>query len=219
MDYSDIPSENLVRRCTETGEPAAWEEFVRRFQPLILHVIIRVTRGSAGSTQLDDLVQETFLRICADRARVLREFDFRHPDAFQGFLKTIATNVAYDHFRKYRSLRRGAGQFDELSERSDSRDIRDKMQPVDRIQQKILLEEVNQFFEDRSSRDRSIFWLHHRQGLTSQEISSLPGSNLSPKGVESVLKKLGRDARWGMTNSELPKGKEDRSTLQKEETS
>jgi len=39
-------------------------------------------------------------------------------------------------------------------------------------------------------RDRTIFWLYYRQGLTAKEIGALPSIGLSLKGVESTLHRL-----------------------------
>jgi hypothetical protein len=39
-------------------------------------------------------------------------------------------------------------------------------------------------------RDRTIFWLRHRQGLTASEIAAIPSIGLTTEGVESVLLRL-----------------------------
>jgi RNA polymerase sigma-70 factor (ECF subfamily) len=39
-------------------------------------------------------------------------------------------------------------------------------------------------------RDRMIFWLYFRQGMSTKEIASLPAIALSAKGVGSVLERL-----------------------------
>ena len=44
-----------------------------------------------------------------------------------------------------------------------------------------------------TERDRAIFWLYYRQGLTAEEIAGLPAVTLSAKGVESVLRRV---AQW-----------------------
>jgi DNA-directed RNA polymerase specialized sigma24 family protein len=41
-----------------------------------------------------------------------------------------------------------------------------------------------------SERDRTIFWLHYRQGLTATQIAAIPTLNLTVKGVESTLWRL-----------------------------
>jgi RNA polymerase sigma-70 factor (ECF subfamily) len=44
-------------------------------------------------------------------------------------------------------------------------------------------------------RDRTIFWLYFRQGMSTREIASLPTLRLSAKGVGSVIERLKRDIR------------------------
>ena len=49
VDYLGLSVEDLVRACAQTGEPAAWEEFVRRFHRLIATVAFPGTgRGLPG---------------------------------------------------------------------------------------------------------------------------------------------------------------------------
>jgi RNA polymerase sigma-70 factor (ECF subfamily) len=39
-------------------------------------------------------------------------------------------------------------------------------------------------------RDRMIFWLYFRQGMSTREIASLPGIGLGTKGVGSVIDRM-----------------------------
>src|SRR5262249_35844529 len=48
---------------------------------------------------LVSLIQETYLRICAHRCRLLREFHFDAPEAILGYLKTVAFNATMDYVR------------------------------------------------------------------------------------------------------------------------
>ena len=66
--YSSISTQELVRRCSASRNPEAWEEFVRRFHRLIATVVLR-TAGKLGDSSrqtADDLIQETYLRLCKD---------------------------------------------------------------------------------------------------------------------------------------------------------
>ncbi len=42
-------------------------------------------------------------------------------------------------------------------------------------------------------RDRALFWLYYRQGFTAEEIAGLSATGLTPKGVESALRRV---ATW-----------------------
>ena len=67
MDCAALSTEELVLKCVESGDAAAWEEFIRRFQPPIARVVLRVARrwGAFSPQLIDDLVQETYLKLCA----------------------------------------------------------------------------------------------------------------------------------------------------------
>jgi len=39
-------------------------------------------------------------------------------------------------------------------------------------------------------RNRAIFWLHNRDGMTSQAIASIPWIGLNTKGVETALRRM-----------------------------
>jgi RNA polymerase sigma-70 factor (ECF subfamily) len=43
-----------------------------------------------------------------------------------------------------------------------------------------------------SVRDRNLFWLYYRQGLTAEAISRIPAIGLSAKGAESAIGRLTR---------------------------
>src|SRR5437870_3976379 len=109
MSYSTLSGSELAAACAMTDELAAWEEFVRRFQPLISRVAANtVCKWGGPSVQLvDDIIQETYLRLCSDRCRLLRNFRERRPDAIFGFIKAVAASVAHDHMKALYAAKRG----------------------------------------------------------------------------------------------------------------
>jgi RNA polymerase sigma-70 factor (ECF subfamily) len=104
----ELSSAELIASCLGDGSPSVWREFVGRFQPLIASVILRTIRryGEFNSSLVDDLVQETFLRLCKDDFRALRQFEQRHEDAIFGYLKVVAASVTTDHFRSLSAQKR-----------------------------------------------------------------------------------------------------------------
>src|SRR5580658_7977358 len=116
--YASLSIENLVRRCATSHSPEAWQEFVRRFHRLIATVTLRTASrlGDASKQTVDDLIQETYLKLCADNFRILRSFEQQHPDAFTGYIKVVAANVARDHFKSLHTKKRGAGHLEQLEE-------------------------------------------------------------------------------------------------------
>jgi RNA polymerase sigma-70 factor (ECF subfamily) len=194
---------DLLRACTEGGNADAWREFVARYHRVIASTILKSCRkwGTTTPALIDDLIQETYVKLCNSHYRVLREFELRHPEALHGLLKTVSFSVVQDHFRASIANKRGAGHktvaFDEQT-RDDT---------ISDIERDILLRQIGERLADESSRDRTIFWLHFRQGMTARAIAEIQTIGLGPKGVEAVLarltrllrEKLGGDAPAGKT--------------------
>ena len=87
MDPQKLSAQGLVQLCLDHNEKAAWEEFVRRYQPTIARVITRsIRRWTTPSPALvDDLVHDTYVKLFTNNSRALREFDFQHENAIFGF--------------------------------------------------------------------------------------------------------------------------------------
>src|SRR5262245_58380335 len=110
MDYKGLSSQDLIYQCVSSKSSEAWQEFIRRFQPLIAGVVARAAARWIGVSHslIDDLTQETYLKLCTDEFRRLREFQSRHEDAIYGFLKVVAYNVTLDYFKVRHASKRGA---------------------------------------------------------------------------------------------------------------
>ena len=198
-----------MRRCSASGETGAWEEFVRRFHRLIAAVVLRTASrlGDCSTQTVDDLIQETYLKLCADSFRLLREFDQRHPDAFLGFVRVVAANIVRDHFKSLHSKKRGPGQIESISEDLVPSAAEESAGSPKAIQRAVLLDEVERHLElsvsgpdqDRNAR---IFWLYYRTGLSAGAIAALPGIGLTTKGVESLILRITRELRQRMTASQ-----------------
>jgi RNA polymerase sigma factor (sigma-70 family) len=202
LTYSSMSLEELIRACAESGDPAAWEEFVQRFHNLIAAVVLRTARrwGKVNSSLIDDLVQEAYLRLCRDRGRLFAEFRPHHPEAFHGYLSVVTANVVRDHFRALHSQKRGSGESeDSIEQHSTAVQVR-KTGTAQQIERSLLLKDMDWVLcsslpaGDRK-RDRSIFWLYYRYGLSAPAIARLPSVALTVKGVESVIHRLTRLVR------------------------
>jgi RNA polymerase sigma-70 factor (ECF subfamily) len=198
--------EELISACAESGDAAAWEEFVRRFHALIAGVVVRTARrwGRESPSLVDDLVQDTYLKICSDRKRMLREFSPFHPEAFYGYLKVVTANVVHDHFRLLQTQKRGRGQQEVQPDEIEHVQTSAVTTIVEGIHRDIFLKEINEALcststEDDLKRDRAIFWLYYRYGLTATAIARLPSIDLTVKGVESVIHRLTKLVRERLT--------------------
>jgi RNA polymerase sigma-70 factor, ECF subfamily len=195
MNYRDLADEELIRECAGNPCHEAWEELVRRFRRLIASVALRACRewSQTAPDIVEDMVQNTFLKLCADNCSLLRRFESRHPGAFLGYLKTVTANIVYDHFRAEHAIRRDVTQTIELDDAIHQlqSDV-GSMSPSDL---EVFLNEINDLLRRRGAgaveeRERAIFWLYYRHGLTAKEIASIPSMTLTVKGVESVIHRL-----------------------------
>jgi RNA polymerase sigma-70 factor (ECF subfamily) len=197
----------LIERCTG-GEVTAWQEFMRRFNGIIAITASRVARrwGETSPQTVDDLIQDTYLKLCADRGRVLREFRLEHQDAIFGFLKVVTANVVNDYFKGQRADKRGGNQVSaplEGAENQCSANYPAGLAPPERA---LLVDQVDACLRanapaETRERDRTIFWLYYRHGMTAKEIAGLPNMSLSVKGVESTLYRLTQLVRTHLVES------------------
>jgi len=201
-------STELVRACAGSKDQRAWAEFIRRFQFVIASAVLRTARlwGEPSRLQLDDLIQDTYLKLCENDSRLLRSFQPRQEDSIYGFLKLIAANVVHDHFKAALAAKRGAGQTEALLElvQNDSKTaVTDSFDAVSQRQQLEKIDKVLRLVTAGKDQEkkRAIFWLRHRQGLTASEIASIPSIGLTTAGVESVLMRLAMMIRGHLIDS------------------
>jgi RNA polymerase sigma-70 factor (ECF subfamily) len=194
-----MSAEELIHACAESNDGTAWEEFVVRFRRPISLSILRIAYQWCGVPQqvVDDLVQETYLKLCADKCRLLRAFASQHPEAVTGYIKTIAVNVAHDHFKSLHSQKRGSGEIAHSIEDVEPKAQRGSLGGQDAMERAVLLREISQCLESCSAgpdqeRDCLIFWLYYQQGMSAKAIATLPAVGLTAKGVESAIFRLTR---------------------------
>lgn len=192
-----MSGEELIRACAEGKDGAAWNEFVSRFHRPISLSIIRAAYqwGEIPQQVVDDLVQDTYLKLCTNKCRQLLDFAVQHPQAIEGYVKAIAVNAAHDHFKSLHSRKRGSGEVSQITEDADPKAVPNKPGGQEAIERAVLFKQIDACIEscldgpDRD-RDRTIFWLYYQQGMTAKDIAALPTIGLSAKGVESVIVRM-----------------------------
>ena len=175
---------------------------------MIAAAVLRTARhfGDPPRQLLDDLVQDTYLKLCENDSRILRSFQPKHEEAIFGYLKVVASNVVHDHFKSALAGKRGGGQTEAMD---DPVEISPKTVSVDNaavIHRNLELDRIEEILREVTAgkdqeRKCTIFWLRHQQGLTASEIAALPFLELTTEGVESVLLRL-----TNMIRSHIEKG-------------
>ena len=200
MREEEIPIRELLNLCLSSKDEGLWQKFVRRTQPLIANVIINTLRRwrEPSPSLVDDLIQETYLRLFANDCKALRGIRNEHENAIFGYLKVTASNTTVDHFRQAKN-------------RVEEVELADPVVPpspdgFDRIQFERLKDRIEECLKWHSSaenyqRDQVIFWLYYEQGYTAKEISFLPNTDLSVKGVESTLLRVVRSVKDCLASS------------------
>jgi len=204
--YSSLSLPELVCLCIGPCDDGAWEEFVARVGRAISLTILRVASlwGKPSRTVVEDLVQVTYLKLWEDNCRILRDFAIRNPNGILGYLKKVAANTTHDYFRHGRSQSAGGSRAHVSTSDVDVEAGKEVHGSQDRIAFQILLNQIDEHLKGHltgpdQERDRTIFWLYFRQGMSTKEIGSLPTIGLGPKGVGSVIERLKRCIRERIT--------------------
>jgi len=220
VDWSALSSDELIRACVGGGETGAWEEFVRRFRGLIAGTVMRTARryGECPPHLLDDLIQDTYLKVCADHCRTLRDFRPDSPDAIFGLLKKVAFCVTHDYFRGGYTGKRWTGQREMALDSYIESTIPHGQEGLTQMEREVLLHEIDDCLTEEpeslaEQRDRQIFWLYYRHGMTARAIAAIPGIGLTQKGVESVIQRLTIHVRNRLARGKSRKGKSSHSSL------
>jgi RNA polymerase sigma-70 factor, ECF subfamily len=195
--YSSLSLKDVVCLCAGSGDNDAWEEFVSRVGKPIGLTIMRTASlwGQPSRTVVEDLIQTTYLKLWEGGCRLLRDFAIQRPEAILGYLKKTAANATHDYF-KHRHSRSSGGDEPHVSTSDFDPEVDKAAQGTEqRIAFGIFLKEIDEHLRDcltgpDQERDRMIFWLYFRQGMSTREIASLPTIGLGAKGVGSVIERL-----------------------------
>ncbi|HEY6767266.1 MAG TPA: sigma-70 family RNA polymerase sigma factor, partial [Candidatus Sulfotelmatobacter sp.] len=207
--HSSMSAGELISACAESDDGAAWEEFVVRFQKSISLSIARTACkwGKAPAEFVDDLLQEVYCKLWADKCRLLLQFAQQHSDeAVLGYIKTIAVNVAHDHFKSLHSQKHGAGETDQLYEDFDPAAQGGRFGGPEAMDREVFLQQVHEQLENcaagsNQERDCLIFWFYYLQGMSAKAIAALATIELTAKGVEAVIFRLTRCVREHLGNA------------------
>src|SRR5262249_16205769 len=136
--------------------------------------------GNTSRPVVEDLIQTTYVKLWEGGKKLLRDFAVERPEAILGYLKKIAANATHDYFRSGHSQSSGGG-----AEHFSVGDVEpeagnESHGSQGQIDFGIFLKEIDGHLRrcligPDQERDRTIFWLYFRQGMSTKEIASLPG--------------------------------------------
>lgn len=195
MNWESITAEELFSACTDSRNVEAWTEFHRRYHRTIGGVILNLlaARGIMSTSDAEEMIQEVYLHLCRRNGAALSGFRQVRPDSDYAFVKVLTLNVVRDRLR-----RRGP----QLEPDPDVMTVRAMADPgaVTRMERPALIRTIEETLQSvASQRDRTIFWLYYRTGLTPGHIATLGQFGLSPKGIESVVGRLTNTLREKLT--------------------
>ena len=200
--YSSLSLSDVVCLCAGDCDEAAWEEFVARVGKPISLTIMRTASlwGERSRSVIEDLVQVTYVKLWEDGCSQLRDFAIQHPDAILGYLRKTAANVVHDYC-KHGHTQSSGGDRPHVSTSDVEPEAGNEIEgSEERIAFGVFLNEIDQHLRASltgpdAERDRMIFWLYFRQGMSTKEIACLPTVDLGSKGVGSVLERLKHNIR------------------------
>ncbi len=161
---AEDPLQTLVRRC-QHGDPAAFEDLFRRFQPRLRYYVHRL---DAEGDHTDDTLQEVWTKVVHGIGSL------RDQRAFVAWLYTIARNEVYGRAK-------AKDPFVELTE-EHLESLTNDPEPVFREEDAARIHEA---LETLSPAHREILTLCFLEELSHQEIAGILG--LHPGTVKSRL--------------------------------
>lgn len=188
MDLQALSNQELIQRCLASDQ-IVWTEFLRRFERPISMVVIRTLRRRLRPTPtlVEDLVQNTYLKLLDDNCKALRTFKAQHENSIYGYLQVMASNITQDYLRKLDAKKRDSRIEQDIEELPP--DLISDSSATRKAEHRTEIRQV----EERLKRittgtEQEIFWLYNRWGLTAKEISQIFQMNI--KSVENMLARI-----------------------------
>ena len=180
---------------SQAGKIEAWDGFLARFHELIVSTVVRTLSTSSGPNRamVEDLVQDIYLKLCANDGKILRHLRSDHPNGVYALVRAVAYSTTVDHLRTLRNPIKDARKAVSLDVLQHDLALAEPAESE--LHRRMLFERIDGLLTaacapESRMRDRNVFWLYYRQGFTAKEIAALPAVGLTVKGVESLLYRL-----------------------------
>jgi RNA polymerase sigma-70 factor (ECF subfamily) len=200
--HASLSLKEVICLCAESRNDEAWEEFVSRAEKPVSFVVMRTAAlwGEHSRAVVEDLIQITYLKLWEGGGSHLRDFAIQRPEAIWGYLKRTAANATHDSFKHSHSQSSGGSTLHLSTSDIDPKAGREVHGSEEQIASSVFLQEIDEHLKHcltspDQERDRMIFWLYFRQGMSTKEIASLPAIGLSAKGVGSVIERVKHSIR------------------------
>ena len=173
------------------------DHFVSLVRPVIASAVNRTLARYDRSTSsiADDLIQDAFLKLCANSFHVLRNFRGTDDNSLCAYLRTVACSTLVDHLNATSALKKGGGTTPVSLDDPEAATLAAQESPTNDAERNLLLSRVETCLSSNNERDRHIFWLYHRYGYTPDAISRYPGIAASKGAVETILDRLTKTIR------------------------
>lgn len=167
------------------NDPAAWREFQKRYDRLVMRCITKVTRRFASIVSQDDVREiyaTLYVSLLSNDMHKLRTFDPERGNRFSSWIGLLAINAAYDYLR---GLKREP-QKEAISEAMEiTCDLPDPFELVCEHERAQIAQATLGEFSDK---DRTFAALYFGEGLDPQDIATK--MNISVKTVYSKKHKI-----------------------------
>lgn len=162
---ADDPDHLLIRSCVQ-GQTHSFRQLYRRHQPKVRSLLFQL----CGSEDLDDLVQEVFLRVWKGLPKL------KQVETFSTWLYRITWNVATD---RRRNCAKGRAQFQLIAKQTETQ------QPDQGLTHLHYEDLVNRGLNRLSFDHRTILVLHDLQDIPQKEVAEI--LRIPPGTVKSRL--------------------------------
>jgi len=171
----------------KTRHDRDWEQVIQALYPPLAAVVFRVSSrwGAVDSGQLQDVLQEVFLKISEQRSELVANVPVQSDAVADAYFKALAANATHDYWKHRRAQKRDDGQTVNFDDRLGEF-LEGGFGAVRAIERNLLFAQIDGCLP-ADGHTRTIFWLYYRQGLTAREISAIPEFRLTVKGVESTI--------------------------------
>ncbi len=99
MDLKKLPIRELLQLCLDSGGEDAWTEFLGKIQGPIAAVISRTLGKMSQRSTVDDLIQNTWVKLFDNDKAALRRIKNEHENSIYAYVRSAAFHMAHDHIR------------------------------------------------------------------------------------------------------------------------